>query len=567
MRALWFLTLRSLVNSLRRTFQSPLRATLTAVVILWFVFVFVSNLLASLQRFRDHSATMLPFTPLLDTDYLIALLMGIHLTILWAPLVPWTGFRTLPLFTASDVNFLFSTPPRRLLVFLFPLFSRGLINSLLFLLILLIMVVSLGRDLIAAVFTGHLPSHVREVWVYPLMYVLTFVTLLMVGVLIALQEQRHEGFQNRVKWGLWGLTLVLATVVGWHAYQAWQRGDDPLQQVVWQLLHNPVVAIPLLPLRALAEAAIAPVLGWTTPIILGLVFWSASAAAAVGLLVRREHALYDLATQIATLSSMYAWRWQRPAHAAYEATLDAAQKRQQAVRWRLFDRWIPQGAWALLWCHSLLMLRLSSGLRAMGWVFIGALGGVIVALLRYPKATVSDRYILLMVTHYLLTLLLTFGVQGWLVSVLRRAEMNRSLPFRAPVVLLTEVLPPTLLVGLAQILFLLFEWALLPSYALVFLLHALIALSFVPNLLTGMLTVYLLFPDQTDYTQRALSGVLMLPALLIAVAPALIVLAISSILNSPLWLQTVLVTAVNLGTLWGAICLAGQQYGRVNLTE
>jgi hypothetical protein len=566
MQALWFLTWRLLVNSVRRTFTNPLRATLAVLVILWFAFTIGSNLFFSL-RHASVTATPLPADlRQFHTEYLIALLMGVHLVMLWQPLFPVT-FRTVPLFTQADIHFLFPSPQRHLPVFLFLLFTRGLVNSLVVLLILLIMAVAMGHDLLVSLFTGNVPAHARLTWVYPTMYLLAFVALLITGILIVLREERQPGFYRRLKGMFWGLMGALASVLGWHGYRAWQRGSDPLQEMVWHLLHNPILVVPLFPLRALAEAAVAFSAGWTPAVSLGFVLWGGALGGAMVLLWRYEHLLYDVAAQIATLSTSYAWRRQSPAQAAYEASVAAAQKRKRTVRWRLFERWVPQGAWALLWCHSLLMLRLSNALQIPLTVLLGSLVMVLVFIVRGEGLTPSDKVGFMVVIQYMSTVLLVLTTQSWLVSVIRRAEMNRSLPFAARVVLWTEVLPPTLTVWLLQIPLCAVFGVILPTYLLTFILHALVSMSFVPLLFTVMLTVYLMFPDQSDYTQRMLLGVLLFPALLLASAPALVALGICALFGLPFWAQATTMIAANLGVWWVSILLAAQQYVHINLAE
>jgi hypothetical protein len=566
MQALWFLTWRLLVNSIRRTFTNPLRATLAVLVVLWFTFTMWSNLFFSLQQ---ASPTVTPLPADLrqfHTEYLIALLMGIHLVMLWQPLFP-VGFRTVPLFTQADVNFLFPSPQRRLPVFLFLLLTRGLVNSLLVLLILLIMAVAIGHDLLVSLFTGNVPPHARLTWVYPAMYLLAFVTLLITGVLIALREEHRQGFRRRLKWMFWGLMGALAAVLGWHGYRAWQGGADPLHEVVWHLLHNPILVVPLFPVRALAEAALAFTAGWTPAVSLGFALWGGAVAAAVYLLLRYEYLLYDVAAQIATLSSSFALRRQSPAHAAYEASVAAAQKRKRTVRWRLFERWVPQGAWALLWCHSLLMLRLSNILQIPLTVFIGSVVMATVFMLQARSLTPSEQMGFMVAIQYMSTVLLVLTTQSWLVSVIRRAEMNKSLPFAARVVLWTEVLPPTLMVWLLQILLWAVFGSILPMYLLALGLHMLIGMSFVPLLFSVMLTVYLWFPDQSDYTQRMLLGVLLFPALLLASAPAFIMLSIGALFRLPFWVQAVAMVVGNLSLSCLGVLVAAGQYTRINLAE
>ncbi|MEJ5251703.1 MAG: hypothetical protein HPY54_14085 [Chthonomonadetes bacterium] len=564
MRAILYLNLRLLINGIRRTFTNPLRATAAALVILWFGFTFLGNLMSSAGT---HHTPMPPELITRNRDYLIAFLTVMHLMVLWPALSPTVGFRSVQMFTQADVNFLFPSPLRRSLVFFFLLFSRGTVNSLFLLLILLILVISMGRDLLAGLFIGEIPTHLGFVWVYPVMYLLTFFTLLGVGIWVALKEELREGFARRVRWAFWGALLALAGRLGWHGYQAQTRRDDPLGAVVQHLLNDPVVAIPLLPMRALAESAMVFTGGWTPAVTAGFVFWAGALAGIVYLLLQHQHLFYDLAAGIASHSATYALRWQDPGRASYESAVAAAAKQPQKVaRWRVFTEWKPQGAWALVWCHSLLMARLSAGWQYLLMLMVPIVSMIVIVFVRGDMSSDMRRFLVLSMM-YSFAFFATMSAQSWLVGVLRRAEMNRSLPFPARVVVLTEIAPPTLFLyaclALAWVAMVWFA----PEHLLTLVWHTLIVMSLVPVLLTVMLILFLLFPDQSDYTQRVLLGFFMLPVILLAIAPAVLVGVAGALLDLPLWITTMLVVGANAGMLWLCLYLANYQYTRFNPAE
>jgi xanthosine utilization system XapX-like protein len=564
MQALWFLTRRLLVNSLRRTLTNPLRAILAALVVLWFVFMVGGNLLFSLSEQHHRAPPTIADLRMLNVERLTALLMGIHLFMLWQPLSPWMGFLSVPLFTHADVNFLFPSPQRRLAVFLFLLFTRGVANSLFLLLILLVMFVAMAGDLLVSLLAGGAPASARLAWVYPAMYLLAFLALLVCGILVSLLDERHEGFRRRLQWAAGAMVGMLAAFLGWQAYRAWRSGTDPLQEVVWHVVHHPVITLLLLPVRALAEAALAWAGGWNLFVALGFVFWGMLAAGAIYLLKRREDALYDLATKIASFSTTQLLRRQNPARAAYESAIAALQKRQKAVGGHPLARWTPQGAWALLWCHSLLMMRLSRGLQTTILMFIGALTATLLLVLHSSGFGPSDDPVSAVGFQYLFTFFLLLTSQGWLASVVRRAEMNKALPFSKRVVLLTEVVPPSLMVWLYQVLFWAVMSAVSPGHLWTWGYHTVIGMSFVPGLIAVMLTMYLLFPDQSDYTHRMLLGVLLFPVLLLSALPALLIGGIAILFDLPLWARAVCFVGANAGMFWGALSVAAAQYVHLN---
>ncbi|MGQ9486170.1 MAG: putative ABC exporter domain-containing protein [Armatimonadota bacterium] len=565
MRAIVYLNLRLLLNSLRRTFTHPLRATVTVLIIAWFGFTFLGNLLRS-----DH-VSRAPMPPDLITryqDYLTALVSVLHLSILAPVFSPSRGFRSVRLFTQADVNFLFPSPLPRAPVFFLLLFSRGIVNSLSLLLILLIMVISTASELLTSLFFGNRPAHFTLVWAYPFMYLTAFFTLLGLGVLVLLKEEQREGFAKRARWATGAALALLAGVLSWHAYQAWLQGGEPLQTVVWHLLHNPVVAVPLLPARALAESAMVFATGWTPAITAGLVFWVVAWAGMVHLLMKHQHAFYDLAASIASRTTADVLRWQIPAVADYmSAVASAAQKPRKVARWRVFTAWRPQGAWALVWCHALLMGRLSAGSQALMGFLIPIVVMVAVFLFTGHQLGSDGKLAFALMIFYMTILFLTLAMQSWMVSVIHRAELNRSLPFSTRVVVLTEILLPSLFTSTGAVLLgILMVW-LSPENLWALVCHTLIGISLVPILLTALLTLFLFLPDPSDYTQRVLLGFFMFPTLLLGALPAVGIASIGALLDLHLEIITLCIFCANAGMLWLALSLASYQYTRFNPHE
>lgn len=565
MRAIVYLNLHLLLNSLRRTFTHPLRVTVTVLIIAWFGFTLLNSL-----PFSDSTGHTTPPPELItrNKEYLIALLTVIHLLGFALPLSSTTGFRSIQLFTPADVNFLFPSPLHRSMVFFSLLFSRGTISSLFLLLILMITILSAGRDLLASLIRGNPPLHPHFVSAYAVMYLLAFFTVLCSRVLVDLKEEQKEGFRKRLLWTLWGWMAILAGILSWHAHQAWLQRNDPFQAVVWHLLNNPVVALTLLPVRAIAESAAVFVSGWSPSITAGFVFWTVALTGAVYLLIRHQHLFYDFAAGVATHANIYALRRQSPALASYvSAVASAAQQPQKVAHWRVLTRWKPQGAWALVWCHSLLMLRLSLGSQALIGTLIGVGAMIVMVAFAGRDMRPEDKLPFMVIFLYTSTLFTVLFAQSWAVGVLRRVDMNKSLPFPARIVVLTEILPLSLLTyACLTLLWMVMGW-LLPTYLWVLACHALINISLVPILFTTVLVLFLFFPDQSDYTQRMLLSFLLFPALLVAALPTILIAAVGALLRLPLWATALCAVGVNAGVLWCISYLAGYQYTRFNLSE
>lgn len=568
MQALWFLTWRLLVNSLRRTLRHPVRAFVFLLVVGWFGLTMGGNLFIAVST-RMRVASHLPADwTAMNMDNLMALVIAAHLAMLWQPLTPWIGSTPVPLFTRADVHFLFPTPQKRLWVFLFLLLTRGMASSLFTLLVLVFVVLALGYEFVADLLAGSHPPHLTLSWAYPLMYLLAFVSLLICGILITLQEERQAGFRRRLSASVWTVIAVMAGILVWHGYRAWRGGYEPLQEVVWHVLDDPVLVAPLLPLRGLAEAALIFYNGWTPFVTAGFLLWGGFAVTMLWLLIRQEDRLYDLAVQVSALTATYTLRRQSPAQAVYDSVVAyAASSKGRVPRWRLFERWAPEGVWALLWCHSLLLMRMVVK-TLFSWFPLLA---VAVALLIFFLSSADKEGKLLSPFLWILLYLLSFSAlllsQVVLFAAVRRIEMNRSLPFAVRHVIWMEILPPSILLWTLQTV----AWGifcyLLPQQRQTLTLHYLILFSAVPLWHAGLFLLYLMLPDQSDYTQRVLFGVLLFPLLFLLALPALLLWFIADLLSLPAVISTVMIGMGNILVTWAVVCIAGDRYMQVNPAE
>ena len=154
-----------------------------------------------------------------------------------------------------------------------------------------------------------------------------------------------------------------------------------------------------------------------------------------------------------------------------------------------------------------------------------------------------------------------------MVSAIHRAELNRSLPFSTRVVVLTEILLPSLFTSTGAVLLgILMVW-LSPENLWALVCHTLIGISLVPILLTALLTLFLFLPDPSDYTQRVLLGFFMFPTLLLGALPAVGIASIGALLDLHLGMITLCIFCANAGMLWLALSLASYQYTRFNPHE
>lgn len=132
-----YLTVRVVVNSIRRAFANPLRAVLTTMVMVFVLCGWGGALFASLS---ESPARNQP--DLLQPQQLLLRTMGLVVMIHWF----YVAFTVVPsvfrppqiLVLESDVHYLFTTPLKPLTLFRGMILIRGLFGALFFLLMLIL---------------------------------------------------------------------------------------------------------------------------------------------------------------------------------------------------------------------------------------------------------------------------------------------------------------------------------------------------------------------------------------------------------------------------------------------
>ena len=561
MRPLWFLTFRLLINSIRRALRHPARAIVFLLVAGFFGLSIVMNLLT-----LPHVDTLpvSPVAPPLPMHHLLALVMAVHALMIWSALSP--AHSTIALFSMADVHFIFPSPLRRFPAFLFLLATRGLVTSTITMFLLAVVVFGVGSELLAEAMLGRSNLRVWHVWAYPAMYLLAFVGLLLVGMLTLLLDERHTGLRDRLRRVMQVVLATIALMLGWHAYHARARGEDPLEAVIAGLLHDPFVAVLVFPLRVLGEAAVAFYQGWTPYVTFGFLFWGGVVAFTLLALARNEHWLYDLGAKVASLTVDYRAIRQSPLMQAQEFVLRRREKRKRVARWRLFEYWTPQGVWALLWCNGILVMRIGGYLLTSVAIMLLIMSAVTLMSMRSQAADMLNVG-MAVVFQYTATVFVLMGWQTWLSYALKRTEITKPLPFAGWAIVLMEVLPAAIIL----VMFLTGFWVLcslaMPSHLPLLTFNYAIGACLALPLSLALMLVTLINPDPGDYTQRFLLTLLIVPALLVAATPTILAVVVGLALGLSFWLNALIVAVVNVGVAWVLVRVAGEVYQRMNPTD
>lgn len=551
LRVLFYQTLRVFVNGLRRAFGNPVRALLTLLVI---GFVLCGWGGAILGAMMEPARGRTP-PPELSPEALVARSLGVVLIIHWL----YVMFTVIPsvfrpaqiLVQESDVHYLFTTPLKPLTLFRGLILIRGLLGALFLMLLLVIYLLMFGGANLRMMAMVQQPAvGLWAVVIYPVLYLMVFTSALLGSV--ALEAMEISGRSRRQHWA-WGLTLWAVACVATVGGRMWAMRAQFADQGFGALLGQAVDWLPayllLLPVRALADAALVLYNGFTPALWFGMVFWLTGVLLGNVALTRYQDRLYEVGALLARRGAQVRARLHDPFRAYIERRAESVSRKPlRTLRW--LERWTPRGVWALLWRNLLITWRASGWGSLLTIAIIGAAPIVLMGLVKASANPERDLRVLLRVLYSVVqatvVVFVALGSYYSMTDMLRRVEWQKPLPFSPRAVVVVESLPTVIFFTLAQLLTVLLASALFPHDWRFWLSGSLVAISWCVVLQMAMLWIALVNPDPTDYTQRLLTGVLIVPALFLSGAPGLGIWVLGIVLKWNLLLAAGFAFAANL---------------------
>jgi hypothetical protein len=564
-RALGYLTLRVVVNSLRRAFANPLRAILTTLVLAFVLCGWGGALLGSLMETPAARARPDLFQPqqlMLRSLGLVVLIHWFYVVFMVIPSVLRPAYA---LVQESDVHYLFTTPLKPLTLFRGMILIRGMFTALFFLMVLTVYLLLFGGARLRLLSTMQEPAAPAiALLCYPILYLLVFSASLLWS--IALEAMEITGRSVR-RW-------VLRALVGWAVlsfvltagYLVYLR-RMPEEFAFLTALGKAVDWLPayvlLLPVRGLADAAIVLYQGVTPAMGVSFALWLAGVLLANWALARHQDALYEVGASLARKGAAARASQRDPMGTYLQRKAETASaKPLRTLRW--LERWTPRGVWALLWRDLLITWRASGWGNLLMVALMAAAPVGLALLIHYTAPAERDVRLALKIAYAvaqaMTAFFISFGAFYGFTDMLRRVEWQKPLPFSPRAVMVVESLPSVVFLPRRSCLPRWSSacgspatgssgWAAVwqrPAWATV--------------LMMAMLAIALINPDPTDYTQRLLSGVLIVPALLLTGAPGAAIWFLGVGLQWNLWLMVGLSCLTNLFAAFALTAFNGALY-------
>jgi hypothetical protein len=525
-----YLATQTAWNSLRRLLASPLRALLALAIVGYLAYDEVSELLESSPDPETARLLLGGLSAQEQVQGLVAIAVLIHGWFLVFRMAPAALDATRSLVLASDVDYLFATPLPSLRLFWGLALVRAAAGALSLLLPMAVYVLLVVEGAARETHLMRAPAGVAlALPAYPLLCLVVYGAGLLWGVVLEDAELSGRGVRRWVAWGLWGWTVAcLALLVGRAGGLALAGTDLRAalgQAVDWQ----PLYAL-LLPVRGLADAAMARYVGVSPAVGYGFLLWLSALLIASGFLLWRRARLYEVCASLAQARVAEQHAESDP----YGAYLQERAERL-ADKWLRtpagFTRWTPRSARALLWgewltawrAHALgvmlallgltlappiaaglqpAIVRLAAAIEADSAAGAGDWARLESRLARTPQAQrVAQRYAF--VGAQAVSAVVAALVAYWgFVYALRRTAERKALPVPLRTQATMLALSPTLPFAGGQLAAALLACLWLPHDARFWLASSATAATGALALMTAMLTVALIVPTASSTVQH-----------------------------------------------------------------
>lgn len=550
MRALWWLTGKVLVNSVRRALQSPTRLIGVLFLVAWWFSIVGANFF----RYPRRGAGAIESLPSEIYPILRLVVLGGFLLVFALRLL--LSFRPPGNYQGADADVLFCTPVNPKAVLL----HRFVIDYVFTLLFPLIVLLFGGRQ----TWRGFevLSRGVEDPTLVGRMALGAFLLLSLFGVAasyaigLVINRDTPSGRNAR---RCFALLLGAAGAYLLGAAAGAVRSDNSLAAFL-ALSDSWFVRFMLFPVKAAADMALGVAEGRAADAWLGAGVLLSGSAALLWAAARQADWLYDMAAkQIGGVQARRDAQQRGDMFSIYG--LYARQGKLKPRRPPLIYGWRAKGPWAIVWREAVLQTRAYAPMMLMMLVVVAFLSA-----LPFLAADEKNADVLIFLpVHLLMVFSFALAVaQGGFLETLRRTDVQKPLPFSMNTICLMDILGKSLLpafVGLTSGLILLVGTWPNPDYGLA-------ALLAFPGMACAVVAVQMIvilnFPHVDDPTQRGFRGLVQFLAGAVAVGPSVVVAIVFALVGIPLTLAAILSLLFSAGVVAASAAVAGPLYARFN---
>lgn len=564
MKALWFLTYRILINSIRRAIRNPLRAIFTFLIfggLLLYLVVLPLHL-----HPEKYKQPEIPFREQ-GLQGVIALLTLFHLFILSAPFSVFYGKNSI--FYDADINFLLPLPIQRLKLLRNIFLMRGAFTVLGFFLMSWLLMIFIAWKYLIGVLTLETKVPVGFVVIYPALYIIAYLTVALIGIYLGIKIYRMQLSVRFIRYVFLLATIVIVCIVFQHGMNSVEDGNSFIKGVVSGFDHF-VVYILLFPFRVLSEAVLVIFVGINEVIVWGCFLWLLGFGVAYFAIKMQKDWLYDYIVSMVQKRTVAFEQFKNSTAILSMLTKQKEKSGRKRLRgtW-LAENWKPKGVWALTWCNLISLWRTNGNFLLLFSLFIGILFALFVLYAPSKSDFSPEGYILpvIVIVQLLIIIIFIGGNYTTLLDSFRRIDLEKALPLHASSAIIARVLHIIMMCAIYSAIVFMPSLVISPIYWNTILLVFIIGLSTLIPICVGMFILFTINPDPTDPVQRAVNNLYLLIVVIVCAIPAGIVLAISIVLKFPQIIIGLLALLTNLGITHILKLIAVERYRRFNPAE
>jgi len=561
MKPLLFLSSRTFVNRIRRSFTSPKRMISLIALVAYYFWIVMRPMMVSYGARPRHFPRGFTFhLPPLDVIQAFIFAGFAFLTLM---LALSTSVQKLT-FRPADVDVLFPTPMNPRLVLLFR-FCRDYIVSLLIPLLPLIFGWRASAFMFEALFRD-LPHSAGYVFkVASVAWLLVAFTWVSISYAVSLFVNRSDLISDRNKQIMvYGGTLSFLALAG---YIAWRISTNETMQGFVNLTHDPILRIVLFTATAASSMVIAPLRGEWLPFVTSAVGLIAIATGAVMIAMSQAEWMYDQAAARG-FDSLRIRSLQQKGDFIGMAAERARNRKGKTRKFSWLMRIKARGPLAIIWREVIIQLRMAPLMLIM-FAALGIMFGVI------PMLTGDNPHeagFIFLGMQGMTVFVGSMSIsQSGFIELLRRVDIEKPLPFTPTAITFAETsakaIPSIISIVIAAIVCTALQPGMWP-YGLA----SVVGLPFVAVLCCSVVfLVTLIFPDLDDASLRGFRGLVIMLGLLIALVPVLglafgVALITSSFTLSPVIAAgSAAVAAIGLSAILSLV--SGGLYAQFNPSE